>query len=84
MRKRCLNLGSYNYLGFAAADEYCTPRVLDTLAKLGWASCSARVDAGDVPQSFLPPLAVASPAPSVSRVGHERSGKGLAGGPCCF
>lgn len=25
--KRCLNLGSYNYLGFAAADEYCTARV---------------------------------------------------------
>ena len=44
--KRCLNLGSYNYLGFAGADEYCTPRVLDTMAKLGWAMCSARVDAG--------------------------------------
>lgn len=25
--KRCLNLGSYNYLGFAAADDYCTARV---------------------------------------------------------
>ncbi|KAI3867887.1 hypothetical protein MKW92_042941 [Papaver armeniacum] len=22
---KCLNLGSYNYLGFAASDEYCTP-----------------------------------------------------------
>ena len=44
--KRCLNLGSYNYLGFAGGDEYCTPRVLDTMAKLGWAMCSARVDAG--------------------------------------
>lgn len=29
--KRCLNLGSYNYLGFAAHDEYCTPRALATL-----------------------------------------------------
>ena len=25
--RRCLNLGSYNYLGFAAADPYCTQRV---------------------------------------------------------
>lgn len=25
--RRCLNLGSYNYLGFAADDPYCTPRV---------------------------------------------------------
>ncbi|PWZ07052.1 Long chain base biosynthesis protein 2a [Zea mays] len=30
---RCLNLGSYNYLGFAAADEYCTPRVIESLKK---------------------------------------------------
>ena len=51
--KRCLNLGSYNYLGFAAADEYCTPRVLDTMAKLGWAMCSARVDAGACSRVFI-------------------------------
>ena len=44
--KRCLNLGSYNYLGFAAADEYCTPRVQDTLKELGISSCSSRMDAG--------------------------------------
>jgi len=25
--RSCLNLGSYNYLGFAAADPYCTQRV---------------------------------------------------------
>lgn len=25
--RRCLNLGSYNYLGFAADDPYCTQRV---------------------------------------------------------
>ncbi|RXI01510.1 hypothetical protein DVH24_014859 [Malus domestica] len=30
---RCLNLGSYNYLGFAASDEYCTPRAVETLKK---------------------------------------------------
>ena len=44
--KHCLNLGSYNYLGFAAADEYCTPRVQETLQELGVSSCSSRVDAG--------------------------------------
>lgn len=44
--KRCLNLGSYNYLGFAAADEYCTPRVLDTMEQWGISSCSSRSEAG--------------------------------------
>ncbi|KAF8063767.1 long chain base biosynthesis protein 2d [Scenedesmus sp. PABB004] len=44
--QRCLNLGSYNYLGFAAADEYCTPRVLDTLQDWGVATCSPRSEAG--------------------------------------
>jgi hypothetical protein len=42
----CLNLGSYNYLGFAASDEYCTPKVLHCLDTMGWASCSSRSDAG--------------------------------------
>ncbi|KAH6803280.1 long chain base2 [Perilla frutescens var. hirtella] len=44
--KRCLNLGSYNYLGFAAADEYCTPRAIETLKKFSPSSCSSRVDGG--------------------------------------
>jgi 7-keto-8-aminopelargonate synthetase-like enzyme len=44
--KRCLNLGSYNYLGFAAADDYCTPRVLDTLKDWGISNCSSRTEAG--------------------------------------
>ncbi len=58
--RRCLNLGSYNYLGFAAADEYCTPRVLDTMHRLGVSSCSSRAEAG-VPHArrpchgFVPP-----------------------------
>ncbi|KAF2301816.1 hypothetical protein GH714_029519 [Hevea brasiliensis] len=43
---RCLNLGSYNYLGFAAADEYCTPRVIESLRKYSPSTCSSRVDAG--------------------------------------
>ncbi|XP_037470566.1 long chain base biosynthesis protein 2d-like, partial [Triticum dicoccoides] len=41
---RCLNLGSYNYLGFAAADEYCTPRVIESLKNYSASTCSARVD----------------------------------------
>ncbi|KAL9250606.1 Long chain base biosynthesis protein 2a-like protein [Drosera capensis] len=44
--KRCLNLGSYNYLGFAAADEYCTPRAIGSLKKFSPSTCSSRVDGG--------------------------------------
>lgn len=43
---RCLNLGSYNYLGFASADEYCTPRVIESLKRFSPSTCSSRVDAG--------------------------------------
>ncbi|WCJ36329.1 Long chain base biosynthesis protein 2a [Euphorbia peplus] len=43
---RCLNLGSYNYLGFAAADEYCTPRVIESLNRFSPSTCSSRVDGG--------------------------------------
>nr|KAJ0211002.1 hypothetical protein LSAT_V11C400190110 [Lactuca sativa] len=43
---RCLNLGSYNYLGFAAADEYCTPRVTETLKRYSTSTCSTRVEGG--------------------------------------
>ena len=42
-----MNLGSYNYLGFAAEDPYCTPRVQDTLQEHGWSLCSPRAEAGD-------------------------------------
>lgn len=44
--KNCLNLGSYNYLGFAASDPYCTPKVIETVEKYGWSTCSSRMDAG--------------------------------------
>ncbi|XWS30560.1 hypothetical protein CRYUN_Cryun24cG0129200 [Craigia yunnanensis] len=43
---RCLNLGSYNYLGFAAADEYCTSRAIESLKRLSPTTCSSRVDGG--------------------------------------
>ncbi|KAK1281671.1 Long chain base biosynthesis protein 2a [Acorus calamus] len=42
----CINLGSYNYLGFAAADEYCTPLVIESLKKYSPSTCSVRVDSG--------------------------------------
>ncbi|GLC39896.1 hypothetical protein PLESTM_000963700 [Pleodorina starrii] len=42
----CLNLSSYNYLGFAAFDPYCTPRVISTIEEYGVSSCSSRVHAG--------------------------------------
>eukprot|EP00897_Mesotaenium_endlicherianum_P009888 jgi/Mesen1/8928/ME000548S08438 len=44
--KRCLNVGSYNYLGFAATDPYCTQRVIDSVAQYGVSTCSSRVDGG--------------------------------------
>ncbi|KAF9608737.1 hypothetical protein IFM89_010869 [Coptis chinensis] len=43
---KCLNLASYNYLGFASADEYCTPRVIESLKKFSPSTCSTRVDGG--------------------------------------
>ncbi|XP_020245393.1 long chain base biosynthesis protein 2d-like [Asparagus officinalis] len=43
---RCINLGSFNYLGFASSDEYCTPRVIESLKKYSSSTCSARVDGG--------------------------------------
>jgi serine palmitoyltransferase len=51
--RRCINLGSYNYLGFAAQDEYCTPRVIECLEKFGASACASRVECGKL--SFLPP-----------------------------
>ncbi|ONK58588.1 uncharacterized protein A4U43_C09F14610 [Asparagus officinalis] len=43
---RCINLGSYNYLGFASTDEYCTPHVIESLKKYSVSTCSVRVDGG--------------------------------------
>mmetsp|Transcript_6253 Transcript_6253/g.16614 ORF Transcript_6253/g.16614 Transcript_6253/m.16614 type:complete len:598 (-) Transcript_6253:648-2441(-) len=48
-KQHCLNLSSYNYLGFAAADAYCTPQVQATTQSLGVSSCSSRSDAGTTP-----------------------------------
>ncbi|KAK4707064.1 hypothetical protein R3W88_033362 [Solanum pinnatisectum] len=45
---RCLNLGSYNYLGFAAFDEYCSPRTIECLKIFSASTCSTRVDGGTI------------------------------------
>lgn len=44
--RRCLNVGSYNYLGFAATDVFCTPRAIKSLEKYGASTCSSRVEGG--------------------------------------
>ncbi|KAL8143919.1 hypothetical protein V2J09_016951, partial [Rumex salicifolius] len=41
-----LNLGLYNYLGFAAANEYCTPPAIETLKQFSQGTFSTRVDGG--------------------------------------
>ncbi|KAG7564939.1 Ribonuclease H domain [Arabidopsis suecica] len=43
---RCLNFGFYNYLEFGSLDEYCTPRVIESLKKFSASTCSSRIDAG--------------------------------------
>lgn len=45
--RKCINLGSYNYLGFAASDKYCTPRVIQSLEKFSQSTCTSRVDGGN-------------------------------------
>jgi 7-keto-8-aminopelargonate synthetase-like enzyme len=47
--RRCLNLGSYNYLGFAASDPYCTPRVIEAVRDWGVSHCSPRGEGGGSP-----------------------------------
>lgn len=43
---RCLNLGSYNYLGFASATGQCIDNVENTCHEMGLAMCSPRVELG--------------------------------------
>ena len=42
----CLNLGSYNYLGFAGNDPYCTPKARKAVEDYGVASCSPIAELG--------------------------------------
>lgn len=42
----CINMGSYNYLGFADNIPTTTQRVIDSIRRYGVASCSAALEAG--------------------------------------
>lgn len=44
--KRCLNLGSYNYLGFAENDTPITDSVINSVKKYGTSECSPRIQTG--------------------------------------
>ena len=44
--KHCLNLGSYNYLGFADGLDYCTDNVLKSLDQYGVGTCGPRAEFG--------------------------------------
>lgn len=43
---RCINLGSYNYLGFGGCDEICTPEVLRVVSEHGTGTNSTRAEVG--------------------------------------
>ncbi|KOX80375.1 Serine palmitoyltransferase 2 [Melipona quadrifasciata] len=45
----CINLGSYNYLGFAEANGKCADQSIETLKKFGCANCSSRLELGNMP-----------------------------------
>lgn len=44
--KKCLNLGSYNYLGFAESSERCRDAVKAKLSKYGSSTCGSRLSLG--------------------------------------
>ncbi|CAG8528884.1 9801_t:CDS:2 [Ambispora gerdemannii] len=44
--KECLNLSSYNYLGFAQSEGACADAVENTIRKYGIAPCSPRAEVG--------------------------------------
>ncbi|XP_011630957.1 serine palmitoyltransferase 2 [Pogonomyrmex barbatus] len=46
---QCINLGSYNYLGFAEASGKCADESIEMLRKFGCASCSTRLELGTMP-----------------------------------
>lgn len=45
-RRECINLGSYNYLGFAENDGPCTQEAIKTTRLLGLSPCSSRHELG--------------------------------------
>lgn len=45
---RCVNLASYNYLGFGGVDEFCTPAAKAAVMEHGWSTCTTRTEGGTV------------------------------------
>jgi serine palmitoyltransferase len=48
-KKKCLNLASYNYLGFASNEGPILEKVVKTVHKYGVSSVSSRMDLGTIP-----------------------------------
>lgn len=46
---KCLNLGSYNYLGFASNYGPCAENSINSIREYGLASCSTRSEFGTIP-----------------------------------
>eukprot|EP00928_Gymnodinium_smaydae_P039374 TRINITY_DN26912_c0_g1_i1.p1 TRINITY_DN26912_c0_g1~~TRINITY_DN26912_c0_g1_i1.p1 ORF type:complete len:1089 (-),score=227.97 TRINITY_DN26912_c0_g1_i1:230-3496(-) len=47
--KRCVNLSSYNYLGFGGIDTYCTPEARKAALEIGFSSSGTRGEGGTMP-----------------------------------
>lgn len=47
--RKCVNLGSYNYLGFGGYDDKCTPEVRDAIDEFGIATGASRASGGTLP-----------------------------------
>jgi len=47
--KRCVNLASYNYLGFGGVDEVCTPAAREAFIQHGFSAGGARSEGGTLP-----------------------------------
>ena len=45
---RCLNLGSYNYLGFAETTGPCADAAIDAIHQYGAGNCSPRRELGNI------------------------------------
>ena len=51
---RCLNLGSYNYLGFAETSGPCADAAIESVYKYGVGNCSPRRELGEFLLPSLP------------------------------
>jgi serine palmitoyltransferase len=45
-KRTCVNLSSYNYLGFGGVDEFCTPVARKAAMELGWSTSGTRTEGG--------------------------------------